>query len=86
VQWDGQQASATRRLWSRESCRAAVNGRLINVHRFTGEYSDPEYPIFDVVVDGSIEAVLYVSQKHSEALRSEATLAGGFRCCIPVDS
>ncbi|MDA1053096.1 MAG: HlyD family efflux transporter periplasmic adaptor subunit [Planctomycetota bacterium] len=43
--------------------RAPVNGRVIKVHRFTGEYSDPEFPIFDVLVDGSVEAVLYVSQK-----------------------
>ncbi|MEX0818266.1 MAG: HlyD family efflux transporter periplasmic adaptor subunit [Pirellulaceae bacterium] len=42
--------------------RAPVNGRVIKVHRFTGEYSDPEFPIFEVLVDGSIEAVLYVSQ------------------------
>lgn len=47
--------------------RAPVNGRVINVHRFTGEYSDPEFPIFDIVVDGSVEAILYVSQKHSQA-------------------
>lgn len=45
--------------------RAPVNGRVIKVHRFTGEYSDPEFPIFEVLVDGSIEAVLYVSQKYS---------------------
>lgn len=42
--------------------RAPVNGRVIKVHRFTGEYSDPEFPIFEVLVDGSVEAVLYVSQ------------------------
>lgn len=47
--------------------RTPVNGRVINVQRFTGEYSDPEFPIFELVVDGSIEAVLYVSQKHSAA-------------------
>ncbi|HRX78369.1 MAG TPA: HlyD family efflux transporter periplasmic adaptor subunit [Pirellulaceae bacterium] len=45
--------------------RAPVNGRVIKVHRFTGEYSDPEFPIFEVLVDGSVEAVLYVSQKDS---------------------
>ncbi len=42
--------------------RAPVNGRVIKVHRFTGEYSDPEFPIFEVLVDGSVEAVLFVSQ------------------------
>lgn len=45
--------------------RAPVNGRVIKVHRFTGEYSDPEFPIFEVLVDGSVEAVLFVSQKDS---------------------
>ena len=45
--------------------RAPVNGRVIKVHRFTGEYSDPEFPIFEVLVDGSVEAVLYVSQEDS---------------------
>ncbi len=45
--------------------RAPVNGRVIKVHRFTGEYSDPEFPIFEILVDGSVEAVLYVSQSDS---------------------
>ena len=43
--------------------RSPVNGRVIKVGRFTGEFSDPEFPIFEVLVDGSVEAVLYVSQK-----------------------
>jgi len=42
--------------------RSPVNGRVIQAHRFSGEYADESQPIVQILIDGSIEAVFYVSQ------------------------
>jgi multidrug resistance efflux pump len=51
-----------------------VNGRVTKVLRFTGEFSDANRPILEVLVDGSLAAVLYVSQKHADSFQEGQTL------------
>jgi multidrug resistance efflux pump len=55
--------------------RSPVSGRVIKVHRFTGEYTDPEFPVFEILVDGSLKVVLYVSQKDTDSFQIGQVLA-----------
>ena len=79
-----------RKTASLGAIRSPVNGRVIKVHRFTGEYSDPEFPIFEVLVDGSVEAVLYVSQEDTsqfhvgQLLELELPPASEYAKCVVV--
>lgn len=42
--------------------RSPVNGRVIQTYRFSGEYAEESQPIVQLLIDGSVEAVMYVSQ------------------------
>ena len=46
--------------------RAPVNGKIIKTRRFTGEFADPSQPIFELLVDGSLQAVMYVPQASAQ--------------------
>jgi HlyD family secretion protein len=51
-----------------------VNGRVTKVLRFTGEYCDANRPLLEVLVDGSLAAVLYVAQEHADSFQEGQTL------------
>jgi len=55
---------------SLKELRAPTNGRVVAVRRFAGEYSDADLPVFDILVDGSLEVALYVAQKDSQAFHA----------------
>ena len=46
--------------------RAPVRGRVLRVHRYVGEYSEPTEPLAEILREGSLELVLYVRQAESD--------------------
>jgi len=46
--------------------RAPVNGKIIKTRRFTGEFADPSQPIFELLVDGSLQAVVFIPQASAQ--------------------
>lgn len=46
--------------------RSPVNGRVIQTYRFSGEYADESQPIVQLLIDGSLEAVIYVPQDSAD--------------------
>ncbi len=48
--------------------RSPVNGRVMRMRRFTGEYSDTSEPLLDVLEDNSLEVVLYLPQAQANRL------------------
>lgn len=47
---------------------APVSGRIVKRYLYTGEYADISEPIFEILEDGSLEAIVYLSQRHAEML------------------
>jgi len=47
--------------------RSPVNGRVIQTFRFSGEYADASQPIAQLLIEGSVEAVVYVPQESADA-------------------
>jgi multidrug resistance efflux pump len=53
---------------SQGQIRAPVNGRVLKLLRLTGEFGDPTHPVMEVVEEGSVEVVLFLSQRRAIAL------------------
>lgn len=64
------QAERTRvqQLIDEGEMRAPTNGLVVRLHRFAGERCEPAQPVVSVLEAGSLEIVLYLSQKHSSGL------------------
>ena len=48
--------------------RSPVDGRVVKRSRFAGEYADAAQPVVTVLEEGSLEAVLYLSQRRANLL------------------
>lgn len=60
--------SRLRQQAEQENLIAPVNGRVVKRHLFTGEYAAAAQPIIEVLEEGSLEAVVYVSPRLAEEL------------------
>lgn len=59
-----------RELVQQGDVRSPVNGTVVKVHRFAGDYAKVAQPVIEIVEDNSLEPVLYLPQDRADKWRA----------------